>query len=126
MTDRTGSNIVVALLGATVFFFIVYTGIQNNDVERGGVYILGKLQEIITGGESGPFCKYSYTFKGRDYTWGFGCDEPGSDDSLIFLKILPDHPEVCRQITTPHVPRCLRLGDVPKDGWAKLPPHPCN
>ena len=42
-------------------------------------------------------------------------------DSVLFFKILPEKPEVCRQILNNRVPECYRRPGFESKFWSKIP-----
>jgi len=118
----------ISLLGLLVYFFFRARHEEQELAER-YVFILGKkLYSTEPGGAEGDSFKYGYTYKNKIYVRRFTTF--GSSflltDSLIFLKIQPDNPEICREISDKRVPSCLKLESVPVDGWSKLPIDSCR
>ena len=113
--------IVIVIAVSSLLFFL-----NNSDVkklDKAGVYILGKLAYSTSKGEMSWIYYYKYQFNGKEYMRNFTGPIKTEivKDSLMFFKILPDNPSVCRQLSCIRVPKCLSLINVPNHGWAVLP-----
>ena len=96
---------------------------ENHKIGENGVYVIGKLYEIKSGGARLPSSCYHYYFRDKEYT--FIVADAGQGDSLRFLKILKENPKTCRPIDQ-KVPYCLTIDQVPDKGWEKLPVDTCQ
>ena len=88
-----------------------------------GKYILGKLHSTSSSGEMSWIYTYEYKYKNKLFYRSFTgpLSKEIFDDSLMFFRVLPDDPEICRQMQDIRVPRCISLETVPKEGWDTLP-----
>ena len=97
-------------------------------LKNNGVFILGVLKGKTFSAESGYLYEYSYKFQNKIYSRVFSsiASEQMKKDSLLFFLILPNNPKVCLQYEKTIVPSCIRLKDVPFNGWKELPKDTCR
>ena len=116
------------------FFLIVVIALfinkfyVENNLERDGIFIIGSFKDKTFGSESGWVYSYTYVYKNKLYTRNFSCtaSEQMKNDTLLFFHILPKNPKICRQFEEAQVPKCIRLKDVPENGWKELPKDTCR
>jgi hypothetical protein len=120
--------IVILLIILSSIYLFVTNRTEKKQLNKNGVYILGKLDSSYFVGETGWMYKYRYTFNKKIFYKSFSGPLPPEtkNDSLMFFIILPNKPEVCRQIADIRVPKCLTLYDNPKNGWGSLPLSFCK
>lgn len=120
---RKLDTIVIFMTIALSVFLFFYNNNDVNKLNKAGVYILGKLAYSTSQGEMSWVYYYKYRFNGKEYMRNFtGPIKAGIlKDSLMFFKILPDDPSVCRQLSDIRIPKCLSLNSVPIKGWSVLP-----
>src|SRR5688500_12033654 len=108
--------VVVSLLFCRKFYV-------ESELKRNGVLILGKFNNRTFSPEPGWVYSYSYRFGNKEYTRKFSgrASRQMQRDSLLFFRILKTNPTICRQLTDILVPPCLRLKDVPENGWKTMP-----
>ena len=119
--------VIVILILAGLILFLMQKR-KNYLLEKKGVFVIGKLHSSSSEGEISWVYKYEYFFNGQTYYKQFTgpLDTKIRNDSLLFFNILPDDPEVCKQLTSTRVPKCLTIRDVPKTGWLSLPLKICD
>ena len=118
----------ILFLGILSIILLVINTIDKKHLNEKGVYVIGKLFSSDSRGEIGWVYKYQYRFNSKIYYRSFTGPLPkeSKNDSLMFFKVLPEDPEICRQILTPRVPQCLTFLTAPKGGWKILPLSACR
>jgi hypothetical protein len=122
MKSRFDIIAVFVLIGVFVFLYLSNYR-EGNKLDSKGVYILGKLSYSTSEGEMSWMYYYKYRFNGKEYVRNFTgpIKKEILEDSLMYFRILPEDPSVCRQLSDKRVPKCLQLIDVPMQGWSVLP-----
>jgi hypothetical protein len=123
-SEKIGVGIIVILA-----IILAFKGqYEIRQLKRKGVYVIGKLHSSSFGSESGWMFKYKYEFNNKSYFRDFSgpLENENKEDSLMFFHILPDAPNVCRQVLTPHVPNCLTIEMTPAKGWSEIPVKTCD
>jgi 5-hydroxyisourate hydrolase-like protein (transthyretin family) len=125
--NKVGAIIFVTILLASLALFINNRN-ELQLLEKNGVYVLGKLYSASAEGETSWVYKFQFSFHTRSYFKSYNgkISAETKKDSLIFFKILPENPAVCRQLQDIHVPDCLTLYSVPESGWKELPKDTCR
>ena len=113
---------ILILITLSVSLFL-FNNKEVNELDKDGVFVLGKLISSTSEGEMSWVYRYEYYFNGNGYSRSFTGPVKAEilRDSLMFFYILPESPSTCRQISDVRVPVCLGLNDVPKYGWKELP-----
>ena len=121
-------KIIILILLAFATFLIIKSVGESYLLNKHGVYVLGKLYSSSTGGEQGWVYKFKYAFKGKEYfkILSVQISKGAQRDSLMFFKILPNHPQVSRQLLNIQVPKCFEFTNIPSEGWQTLPPINCK
>ena len=119
--------VIIFLLSLSIYLLVINRS-DKNQLNKKGVYIVGKLFTSSSEGEVSWVYKYQYKFNGKVYYRSFTGPLPKKsiNDSLMFFRILPDSPEICRQISDELVPQCLTYSSTPNMGWDKLPLNACK
>lgn len=118
MKKKPDLGFVIVLILAIAFGF--YFFIETKKVDKLGVYVIGaKFKSTPSAATSGS-SYYYYNYKDKRYEWNIA-DAGSYSDSLIFLKILPNNPEICRPDFDFKVPKCLTINDSPSEGWKTIP-----
>ncbi len=99
---------------------------ERNLLDEKGLYVLAKLFSSSSEGEISWVYDFVYMFDNKTYHRKFTGPIPPKikNDSLMFLKLLPENPSVCQQLEEIDVPECLKLENVPQKGWDTLPACP--
>ena len=96
---------------------------EEAKLKREGVFVIGSLFNSSFGADNGWVYKYEYYYENKKYVRSFA--GPIGDrmivDSLMFFKILPKKPEVCRQILNNRVPKCFRKIKLENKFWNEIP-----
>jgi hypothetical protein len=118
---------VLFLITLSIYLLVINKS-EEGQLNKKGVYLVGKLFSSSSKGEISWIFKYQYKFNGKVYYRSFTgpLSNKSKNDSLMFFKILPNNPEICRQITTETVPHCLTYSSTPNQGWEKLPLNACK
>jgi hypothetical protein len=108
-------------------FLIRYT-IEKYNIEKHSVFVIGAFVRAEKGVKGATRYIYEYQFNGKKYLKKFSgqVSKIIQKDSVMFFKILPNSPSVCRQIVEVRVPKCISLSSVPKEGWKELPIDTCR
>jgi hypothetical protein len=116
---------IILLLLITIFSNRLYEIYLLN---KNGVYVLGKLHSTSSGGDQGSLYEFKYVFKGKAYyKWvSWPLLKSIQKDSLMFFKILPNRPQVSKELKKSHVPKCFEFENIPKEGWQAIPPINCK
>ncbi len=120
--------IVILLIILSSIYLFVINRTEKKLLNKNGVYILGKLDSSYFAGGTGWRYKYKYVFNKKIFYRSFSGPLPSEtkNDSSMFFIILPNNPEVCRQIADVRVPKCITLVSMPKEGWKELPNDTCR
>ncbi len=112
----------IIIFVVVILLFCIKFYVESN-LKRNGVLVLGKFNNKTFSAEPGWVYTYSYRFGNKEYTRKFSgrATKQMQRDSLLFFRILKTNPNVCRQLEDISVPPCLRLADVPRDGWKRIP-----
>ncbi|GAB2839329.1 hypothetical protein [Ferruginibacter profundus] len=118
-------TLVIIISGVVLYFVNVERKKNLNSV---GVFVLGKLDSSYFVGETGWMYKYRYKFNNQTFYRSINMSVPQEilNDSLMFFKILPSNPNICRQLIDIKVPKCIIFENVPKSGWNSLPLTICD
>jgi hypothetical protein len=116
-------KIVFAIFIIIVILLFFFKFRDEVELKRNGVFILGQFKNKSFGSESGWVYSYVYKYHNREYTRNFSCmaSEQMNNDSLLFFRIITTNPKICRQLEDVKVPKCIKLSDVPENGWKTIP-----
>lgn len=118
---------VVLLISIGIYLALIALNgfLQGQQLKKNGVYFAAKIYNIESS-KSGPHYYIEYHVKGKRYTGGFLPDfqyKPNRKGAYIFIKILPDRPEVYQYLENGEVTDSL-LRTMPNTGWRSLPDVP--
>jgi hypothetical protein len=119
-------HLVVILILASAFYHITKSLIENYQLKKNGVFILGQFFNREASTKGSTLYSYKYTYKNKVYERNFrpffGINI--KKDSLMFFKIMPTNPELCRQLDDVKVPDCFTIENMPENGWKEFPTCP--
>ncbi len=116
--------------GLAIFFLILFSVLisiylyKTIMLKRSGVYVIAKLDTIISAGNRGSDYDYTFTYNGKPYKCGIRTNV--RLDTLIFVKVYSKNPSIYTFLQYEKVPGCLGLKDVPANGWKEVPNLKCN
>ena len=110
------------------FIFFVINKNETNLLNKKGVYVIGKLFSSTSEGEISWVYDFQFRFNNKTFHRNFTgpLSNKIKKDSLMFFKILPQDPSVCRQLEGLEVPSCVLYDSVPTLGWPILPLNVCK
>jgi hypothetical protein len=128
MKKRKEEIIGISILLFLAIFLFIRKQINESKLEEKGVIVLGVFKNETFSSDNGWIYYYGYKYQSKAFIGKVSCmkSEQMKLDSLLFFKILPNSPDVYLQLENIHVPKCIRINDVPNDGWKEIPKDTCK
>jgi hypothetical protein len=112
---------VLIVLGIFTFILAINYFVNNHNINKSGVFVLGRIISKDEYKSGSSAYKYEYFFGNTRYvgkTVGVGLGHIGD---LLFISLLPNDPINHKILEFTKVPYCLTLDSVPLKGWLQLP-----
>jgi hypothetical protein len=95
---------------------------EEYKLNREGVYVIGQLIKSSFGTDHGWMYEYEYYYDKKKFIREFTgpLNDSIRNDSVLFFKILPQNPSVCRQVLDTRVPDCYKRENIKKNTWRKI------
>ncbi|MBX3242375.1 MAG: hypothetical protein KIT80_04495 [Chitinophagaceae bacterium] len=124
---RDKGIVYLVLIGILLNGYLFFKGRSDMKLFREkGIIILAIITDK-TESDNAIMLECKYRFKNIDYYISYPQHRiHQSEDSLVFLHILPDNPRRWMQLDKYVVPSCLTLDNVPDTGWRSLPLNNCK
>ncbi len=112
-----------------LFIALAIFGIINSIYlsKKGKIYTVGKIYDRTEPGRKTTYY-FKYTIKKKEFK-GRTSDLnrfTTNRNGYIFLEVLKENHEHYSVLEFNKVPDCLRIEDVPEEGWSTLPKNPCK
>jgi len=123
MKKHKSEIIVVTIIVCATIFLMNRCKSEEARLKQEGVFVIGRLFNSSFGGEQGWIYDYEYYYADKKYVRSFTgpIGEAMLSDSVMFFKILPKKPKVCRQILNNRVPECFRRKEFESKFWTAIP-----
>ena len=115
--------IIVAILICVTILLLIRKNSEETRLKQEGVFVIGRLFNSSFGGGQGWVYDYEYYYADKKYVRSFTgpIGEAMLSDSVMFFKILPKKPKVCRQVLNNRVPECFRRKEFESRFWTAIP-----
>lgn len=124
-TEKKVSAVLLAGIGIYLLSLLIFGVINNSRLAKNGVYYVARITKISSG-KSGPHYYIEYNYHNKRYTDSFKPGfhfKPNRDGAYIFIKLLPNNPNVYQYLEEGEVSDSL-LKYLPISGWKELPDGP--
>lgn len=101
---------------------------RDHKLSSDGRFTVGII-DSYQNSKSGQIYSVHYFFEKQKYTMSFSDFGPGFDTGqLVFLEISASNPKVYKILDylKIKVPSCIKISDVPVNGWTKMPLDACK
>jgi hypothetical protein len=113
--------IIIMLVVATVMY--TYHNFQMRSLDDNPVYVIGHLTKAESGGDSGWYFNFEYTYNNKTYKALINgpIGESAVKDSLMYFRISADKPSLSEPVLQQWVPPCVAEKGQPLLGWKEVP-----
>jgi hypothetical protein len=94
---------------------------QDSNIQRNGVYVLGKVMSSSFGGDAGWANRIAYSYGNSIYEFYCTGGIEKNSDSLVFLHLNTRAPRQVRLVEGELVPSCLSYKKHSNNSWQSIP-----
>lgn len=91
-------------------------------IGKNSVFVVAKVYKVTNSGKNGPYYHCYYNYKGKRFEFSLTSKVYGlNDNGLVFVEIDTFHIGRSLPLEFTKVPDCIKISDVPFNGWKDLP-----